>query len=800
LLYSLAKIAKIIDGKLVGDAGLVIRRLHIDSRTIKPSGSGLFFAIKTKYNNGYNFISDAIKNGAVAVVCEQPTQDVPNYVLVSNTVDALQKLAKFHREKYAIPVVGITGSNGKTIVKEWLYSLVKESFNVCKSPRSYNSQIGVPISLWKLNDHHSLGIFEAGISKPGEMANLEQMVQPTIGVFTHLGVAHLSNFKNQETLLHEKLILFKNTPLIVCLSENTLVLQELQKLNKTLLVVGEEEGCDLHYEVLNNKKLRITHQQQTITIKPPFTDKASLHNLLLATATSLALGIDLHTIKSKLEDLPEVDMRLQQVEGINNNQLILDHYTSDLTSLEIALDFLDQQQNKGKKTVILSDIELPNNDIELAYKKINTLLKKYNISQLIGVGKELMKHRHLFSMENEMFPDVQSLLQQFAFYKLKNRVVLLKGARKFAFENITEKLQKQSHQTVLEVNLSQMQRNLNAIKAGLRKETKVMAMTKALSYGTGGFQIAKLLEYNNVDYLGVAYTDEAVQLKNAGISTPVFVLNADLNDLSVYEDFSIEPVIFSFEGLDRVDGKDITIHIELDTGMHRLGFQRREIPKLLRRLSLLKNVKIGSVFSHLPVADSMAKDEYTKNQIKRFKDLSNQIQDVLKYPVLRHISNSAGIERFPEAQMDMVRLGIGLYGISSVQNSAIQPVSTFKSYITQIKEVEPGEGIGYGLLDASTQKRRIAVIAVGYADGYSRKFSRGVGTFLIRGQEAPVVGNVCMDMTMCDVTDIECSEGDEAIIFGDVLSIEKIADRIGSIPYEVLTSVSERVNRIYYQE
>lgn len=799
-LYTLAKIAKIIDGELVGNDELRIERLHIDSRTIKPNGNGLFFALRTKHNNGFNFIADALKNGAIAAVCEQHTADAQNYILVKNTEVALQKLAQFHREQFTIPMIGVTGSNGKTIVKEWIYSCTKDHFNVCKSPRSYNSQIGVPISLWKLKDHHTLGLFEAGISNPEEMDRLEQMVQPTIGVFTHLGVAHLSNFSNQEELLKEKLQLFKSADIVICHNNNELVLSALQKSNKKTFLVGKDENCDLQYSISSNQLLTIYFGGTSITVSPPFTDQASINNLLLSVATSVYLGIPLEAVKPKLEELPEVDMRLQQVEGINNNQLILDHYTSDLTSLEIALDFLDQQQNTGKKVVFLSDIETPSADINSAYEKINTLLEKYHISLLIGVGKELTHQKHQFSMENEMYPDVQSLLQQFSFYKLKNKIILLKGARKFAFEQITEKLQKKSHQTVLEVNLSQMQRNLNTIKASLGKDCKLMAMTKALSYGTGGFQVAKLLEYNNIDYLGVAYTDEAIKLKNAGISTPVFVLNADLNDLSVYEDFSIEPVIYSFKGLERVNHKDLTIHLELDTGMHRLGFQAGELGNLIKQLQHLKTVKIASVFSHMPVADNPGLDDYTSLQIERFAAMVKHIESALGYPVLKHLSNSAGIERFPAAQFDMVRLGIGLYGVSSLNNPNIQPVSTFKSYITQIKEIQAGEGIGYGLHDSSSQQRRIAVIAVGYADGYSRSFSQGVGSFLINGQEAKVVGNVCMDMTMCDVTQIECKEGDEAIVFGNGLSIETIAKRLGTIPYEVLTSVSERVNRIYFQE
>lgn len=799
-MYTLGKIAEILGATCYGDEHIRVDHLTTDTRKTMQQHS-LFVAIKTKKNNGHNYLQPAHDQGAAALlVSSAPHIDVP-YILVPDTLIALQKLAQQHRETFNIPVVAITGSNGKTIVKEWVSFLLATDYKVCKSPKSYNSQIGVPFSVWQLNTNHSIGVFEAGISKPNEMEHLRNVIKPTIGVFTHLGDAHAIHFDSAEQKLEEKLKLFEACEMVVCSGSQPNVVQAIQKLGKKTFTWGSNIVSDLHITRSMSGSYTLTYQRNSYNIALENTDKASVENTFTSLATALAIGVDIESIIPKISELPHVDMRLQEVEGIQDNQLILDYYNSDFQSIGIALDFLQQQKSNSETCVIISDITESTLPPAELYSKLNALLVKNNITEIIGIGTSISSEQHGFALNATFYKDKEDFLKRHPIHLLKNKTILIKGARKFAFEHIAERLKKKTHQTVLEVNLTRLQNNLDTVKLKVGKQTKVMAMVKALAYGSGGYQIAKLLENNKIDYLGVAYTDEATQLRASGINTPIMVLNPDLTDLSPYFDFNIQPVIYSFSSLEKVKNSDLKIHLEIDTGMHRLGFVKEEIDRLIHVLKDNKQLKIASVFSHLSAADDPEIDGFTQGQISNFEQITKKIKLETGINFLSHISNTAAIERFLNASFDMVRLGIGLYGISTQnEQSDLQPVGTFKSYISQIKNVPANEGIGYGQHDKADLDRKIAVVAIGYADGFSRSFSQGKGAFLINGKSATVVGNVCMDMTMCEVTHIDCKEGDEVLIFGDNPSVEQLAERIGTIPYEILTNVSDRVNRVFYQE
>jgi alanine racemase len=799
-LYRLETIADIVNGKLHGNGDLQIVNIYTDTRSSRQH-SALFIAIKTAKNNGNTYVSHAINQGTVAVlVSEKPKIDC-NYILVKDTLEALQKLATYHRNQYKIPIIAITGSNGKTIVKEWVSTLLSEDYTVCKSPKSYNSQIGVPLSIWKLSEKYTIGIFEAGISEPKEMDNLREIINPTVGVFTHLGDSHSANFNTIEQKLEEKLKLFTNCETIICSANQPEVISAIKKLGKKTFTWGSNMMCDLHVVKSTSGDYILTYQSISHPVKLTNSDKATVENTFTAMATALALGIEIEPLLSRANTLPTIDMRLQQVEGIQGNTLVLDYYNSDFQSIDIAFDFLKQQNTHENVTVLLSDILESNLDTTQLYTDVNAVLLKHNVGKLIGIGKEISNAQSVFELPSTFYSDTASFLKKHALFELKDECLLLKGARVFEFEKIAERLRKRTHQTCLEINLSKMQHNLDAIKTKVGSSTMVMAMVKALAYGSGDYQIAKLLEKNKIDYLGVAYTDEATQLRASGISTPIMVLNPDLTDLTPYLENNIQPVIYSFASLDKVIGADIQIHLEFDTGMRRLGFLKEDLPLLIAQLKRKTDLKVASVFSHLAGADDTALDDFSKQQVSDFKHISSEIENQLKIKILKHLANTAAIERLPSATFDMVRMGIGLYGISTLENDAtLNPVGTFKSYISQIKTVPAHAGIGYGQHSKADADRKIAIVAVGYADGYSRSFSQGKGAFFINEKKAPIVGNVCMDMTMCDVTDIVCEEGDEVIIFGEYPRVSELAEQIGTIPYEILANVSERVNRVFYQE
>ena len=800
-LYSLIEIAQIVGGQLHGNGSVIIQNITTDSRKIQLAESCLFVAIITPKNDGHHYIPQTLRQNIAGLLVSEKPKEESNYILVINTLEALQKLAAYHRKQFSIPIIAITGSNGKTIVKEYINHLLKDKFAICRSPKSYNSQIGVPLSVWQLSSNFSLGVFEAGVSQPNEMERLESVIQPTIGVFTHLGDAHAAQFASDEEKLTEKLQLFANCEFVVCPSSEELAIKALNNSGKKVFSFGYDSTSDINVARGENGQFTLNYKTESTSIYLPQYDKASIENALTALTTAVALGAKLSDTAARVSTLPVVDMRLQHVAGINNCQLILDYYNADYQSTVMALDFMKQQSSKQYSTVIISDIQQSNAGANVLYANLNLLLNDHSINQLIGVGKDITEASRLFTLPATFYPDTATFLKQHSLYELKNQTILLKGARHFAFEQIAERLRVKTHQTVLEVNLTRMQHNLNVVKNKVGPQTKIMAMVKALAYGSGGYQIAKRLEFNQINYLGVAYTDEATDLKSSGIVLPVMVLNPDLNDLTPYIEQNIQPVIYSFESFEKVKNAALKIHLEFDTGMHRLGFDQHDLPQLLSLLKTNSKVDVVSVFSHLAASDTSELDDFTNQQIATFTSVCEAIEATLGKRVIKHIANSAGIERFPSATFDMVRLGIGLYGISPIdKDTKLLPVSSFKTYISKIKTVPAGAGIGYGQHDKSNKDRQIAVVAVGYGDGYSRLFSQGKGSFSISGKMAPVVGNVCMDMTMCDVTEITCQEGDEVIIFGDSPSVDELAASIGTIPYEILTNVSERVNRIFFEE
>ena len=801
-MYSLNEIAKIVNGKVYGDGSIVVQHLYTDTRKIQEKENALFFAINTNKDDGHNYISLAKNLRIYAFVVTQKPKIDCSYILVKDSLKALQLLTKKHREKFQIPIIGITGSNGKTIVKEWVSYLIKDSHFVSKNPKSYNSQIGVPLSVWQLRDVHTVGVFEAGISKYNEMANLNNIIQPNIGVFTYIGDAHGNNFKSRRDKLLEKIMLFKTCEVVICSNTQKEVVDEIRKAHLKTFTWGFDKSSNVIFKKNSTENYTVQYLDEEVLLSTTFSDKASLHNAFTSISTALYLGESLENISSLVRTLPVVDMRLQQVRGIHNAQLVLDYYNVDYRSIVMAIDFLNQQKIENQKcSIILSDILESNYRGKNLYKKISALLENNKIVEFIGIGEHLKDNKKYFTVKSFFYKSTEDFLERHPMHQFKNQMVLIKGARKFKFELIAERLKLKTHQTALHVNLTRLQHNVNLIKNKIGSETKLMVMVKALAYGSGGYQVAKLLEYNNVDFLGVAYTDEATKLKKKGITTPIMVLNPDLTDLSPYTETNIQPVIYNLSSLEKVQNHNISIHLEFDTGMHRLGFEKNNLDQILAIINCKPNINVVSIFSHLAGADNPSLDEHTHKQIKDFNGICLEFEERSKLKPIKHLANSAGIERFQEAKMNMVRLGIGLYGVSpSKSNPGLLPVSSFKSYISQIRNIPAGEGVGYGYMEKADYPRKIAIVAVGYADGYSRAFGCGVGSLLINGRLAKVVGNVCMDMTMCDVTSISCSEEEEVVIFGDNPKVEELSQQINTIPYEILTNVSERVNRIFFQE
>lgn len=829
-MYTIKEIEKVIvgEGHLANPQARVSILLQ-DSRKLENATTTIFFAIKGEKLDGHDYIQEMYAKGVRNFVAEEAEKlaqfkDV-NYVIVQNGLTAIQKLAAFHRQQFNIPVVAITGSNGKTIVKEWCHQVLQKDYTICRSPKSYNSQLGVPLSVWGLNSSHNLALFEAGVSEPDEMDKLQKIIQPTIGIFTTIGSAHSENFINLGHKIKEKLKLFlKAQVLIYCadipkLHQNITAIfgnQAQESEGPALLTWGHDEKSSIVIVSQNIGRqstiINLVYLGKEMKIEIPFIDYSSVQNAMHSVALMLYFKFDEEQINERLSGLQRVAMRLEQKEGINNSTIINDSYNSDIDSLKIALDFVQQQKHQQGKTVILSDIlQSGMTGVDL-YTAVNELLLKNEINRFIAIGENLMRHQFVFKSENfseglYFFNTTKDFIRSIHDDEFTNETILLKGARKFEFELISAALEEKAHATVLEIDLNAVIHNFKLFNSKLKQNTKIMAMVKAFSYGVSSVEIAKLLEFHGVDYLGVAYADEGVTLRKAGVKAPIMVLNPEERSFNAIIKYDLEPEIYSFELLkmfseaverSEFDGR-FPVHIDLDTGMKRLGFEQEEIEELIAVLKEIKSIEVKSIFSHLAASDEKELDEFTQEQIKLFDALSSKMKTDLNIKPLLHLANSSGISRFKNAQFDMVRLGIGLYGFNEELKKQLEVVAQLKTKISQIKKVAKGESIGYGRKGKATKNITIATIAIGYADGFNRLLSNGVGEVYLRNKKAPVIGNVCMDMSMLDITHIpEARVGDVVEIFGEHISAAEIAKKINTIPYEILTSVSERVKRVFY--
>jgi alanine racemase len=809
LLIELQDIARATHGTLKGTNRSGDFLLLTDSRNLTVAEQTLFIAIETKFNDGHLFIQELYQKGVrqfmVKRAFETDLFPEASFIFVDDCLMGLQFLVAFHRQKFNLPVIGITGSNGKTIVKEWLNQLLSPYLNVCVNPKSYNSQIGVPLSVWGLNQTHQLGIFEAGISLPGEMERLEKIIAPNIGIFTYFGTAHNEGFENEKQKLQEKSLLFKHCDEVLMQYNPSLQIH----INKVVTFGFNEQNADLNVfskEIhTSNTILKAIYNQKELTISIPFTDDVSIENACLCWLTCLYLK-QFH--KDDFKTLTPISMRLELKRGINNCLLVNDSYSNDLHALSAGLSFLKRQNIHPKNTVILSDIEQSGLSPKDLIQQILQLLKEKEIHRFIGIG-EVLKNAHSIFIDKEIdaafFSSTNDFIEKFDFNSFSDEGILIKGARKFGFEKIVKKLELQSHGSVLEINLTAALNNLYTVKNHLPQNIKVMAMVKAFAYGSGTYEMAKLLQ-NKVDYLAVAYTDEGVALRDKGITSPIMVLNMDEENIDKIKTYQLEPVIFSLSQLQQFakthHNAPIKIHIEIDTGMHRLGFMKNDISSLILQLQKFPLWQVASIFSHLSASDEPEHDDFTVEQFSEFKSISNQIENAIGYSCLKHVSNTAAILRFQQDGLNMVRLGIGLYGIdpTGLFKNKLEPVFSLKTTVSQIKTIAPNDSIGYSRQSIQNHERKIAILAIGYADGLNRKLSNGVGAFYINGQMAPILGNVCMDMCMVDITEINCQEGDEAELFGKNKSIENIAEQLNTIPYEILTSISQRVKRIYVSE
>lgn len=818
---SVSKIAEVAKGVLhSNDTNARFSLISIDSRTVFDPEQTIFFAIKTERNDGHRYISDLIQKGVRAFVVSDYSDEFGQYkachfIQVEDTLRALQQLAAWKRSQFTIPVVGITGSNGKTIVKEWLFELMQGK-SVLRSPKSYNSQVGVPLSVWNLKPEHELAIFEAGISKPGEMQRLAEIILPTIGLLTNIGDAHQENFQSTQEKLLEKLKLFDSFQSVIYCKDQELVAEVIHSVIPESKTVGwsvSDQSADLFFrknEIETGTEINIEFEGTEIKVVLPFQDVASLENACHCLALILSEHWGNDAVFEQFSRLQPVAMRLEIKDGINNCLLINDYYNSDINSLQIALGFLNNHAvapYKGK-TVILSDIQQAGFSDELLYAEVGRLLKLNSVSRLIGVGPRIKKYAHLFDIAALFFETTDQFLELVQPGMFVQECILLKGAREFHFERISSALQKKYHQTILEIDLNAMIGNLNFFRSLIKPETRIMIMVKAFSYGSGMAEIARVLQFHKVDYLAVAVADEGIELRQAGIDLPIIVMNPEAHSFESMIEFRLEPNIYSeeiFESFRKVLQQHAVvgypIHLKLDTGMHRLGFDSAEkVEKLTSKLIVQEEMVVRSVFSHLAGADETIHDEFTLSQIRFFQKLSSIVLERLPYKVFRHILNSAGIERFPEFQFEMVRLGIGLYGVSSNGNEQIKSISRLKTSVSQLRKINGGETVGYGRKGKVSAESQIAVLPVGYADGYDRRLSNGVGKVYVNGRIAPVIGNICMDMCMIDVTGIDVNVGDEVELMGEHILVSDIAQTIGTIPYEILTGISQRVKRVYLQE
>lgn len=821
--YSIKEIATILGVKTNRLHDDKISLLLTDSRRLSFPEKTLFFAITTKANDGHDFVNELYKLRVRNFVVSENRPEFAsmtdaNFILVKDTVSALQQLATYHRKRFNIPVIGITGSNGKTVVKEFLYQLLHKDFNITRSPKSYNSQIGVPLSIWEMNETTTLGIFEAGISQPDEMEKLSNIIRPTIGIITNIGEAHQENFVSTTQKCMEKLMLFQDCDQIIYNGDDPTIQSCMEAsllTHKAIIWSRTDTEAPLYIESIEKKtNCSVIHCtllgfDGTYTI--PFTDDASIENVICCLTLMLYLKPTSINSLDRFKNLEPVDMRLDFKQGINNCSIIDDTYNSDINSLDIALDFQQSRcvEKKMKCTLILSDILQSGMLPKSLYKKVADIVDHKNIDKIIGIGRDISEYSSVFENVKErfFFQTTDEFLESPLFKNFKDELILLKGSRRFHFERISDLLSKKVHETTLEVNLDAVVHNFNFYRSKLKPSTKMVCMVKAFAYGSGSYEIAKTLQAHHCDYLAVAVADEGAELRKEGISMPIIVMNPEFTSFNVMFDNMLEPEVYSMRLLEAMiretERRGITsypIHIKIDTGMHRLGFQPKDVQMIAQRIKSQKGVIVRSAFSHLVGSDSYVFDDFTRKQLAIFSKASLILEDELGYKIIKHILNSAGIERFSDYQMDMVRLGIGLYGVSASGQSGLRNISTLKTTILQIQEVPAGDSIGYSRKSYVNRDSRIAIIPIGYADGFDRHFGNGVGEVIVDHKRCPIVGNVCMDACMVDVTDTNAKEGDQVIIFGEELSVNELADKLKTIPYEILTSVSPRVKRIYFKE
>ncbi len=818
-MYSTRQLSELLNGKFIGKLNRPVKHLIIDSRKLSSAPDGIFFAITGLHQDGHRFIPELYKNGLLNFVVERLPENTENYtnacfIQVTGSLAALQKLAAYHRSQFSIPVIGITGSNGKTIVKEWLFQLLREDKNIVRSPKSYNSQVGVPLSVWQLNEENELALFEAGISQKGEMQKLEEIIRPTIGILTNIGEAHSQNFTDAAEKAAEKIKLFARADTLLFCDDYPAIANAVNTLTCRKKISWSRKNKKATYFIsdqINEKDsaLECTDSKgNRNSLLIPFTDEASVENAIHCWILLMELGYSQGLIQKRMLSLSTVAMRLEMKQGINNCLIINDSYNSDLGSLSIALDFLNQQKQHLKKTLILSDILQSAKEEATLYKEVAHLLENKGIHRLIAIGPALMRQAKHFGIDKHFFESTESFLMASSGSEFKNEAILIKGARPFEFEKISRQLQQKAHETVMEIDLNAVVHNLNYFRSKLKASTRLMAMVKASSYGSGSYEIANILQYHRVDYLAVAYADEGVELRKAGITLPVMVMNPQEQGYEAMIEYDLEPEIFSMRVLRKfsevagIRNKPVQIHLKIDTGMHRLGFDPEQITGLISSLRENQNIHVASLFSHLSCAEDPAQDDFTRGQIALFGTICDQLQTALGYNMQRHILNSAGISRFPEAQMDMVRLGIGLYGIgcNAEEQKKLEFANSLKTVISQIKILPPGASVGYNRRFISNKEMKIATVPIGYADGLSRRLSNGRGKLHIKGKPAPILGNVCMDMCMIDISGTDASEGDEVLVFGAAYPITLFAVDCETIPYEVLTSMSGRVKRVYFQE
>lgn len=795
MIYQIEKITTLIGAHRYGNQSAAINWLLTDSRSLSFPESTLFFAIHTQRNDGHKYIADLYAQGVRNFVVETlPTEyeaNFPksNFLRVPNTLKALQRLAERHRDEFQIPVIGITGSNGKTIVKEWLFQILSSDRTVTRSPRSYNSQIGVPLSVWRMDENTDIAILEAGISEPHEMRYLSDIIQPTIGILTNIGTAHQENFESIEQKIMEKLQLFKEAEVIICPEEAQPYLDKL------------------------NYKAKIVHWSRSDASKfsIPFDDQASIDNACICYATLLQLGLPEQTIVERMKQLEPVAMRMEVKEGKRGLTLINDTYNSDVVSLDIALAFMSRRKDaeERRKVLILSDILQTGIEAEELYTEVSRLANIRGIDCLIGVGEHISDNQEIIDIaEKHFFLTTEELLQSSLFQSLCNDIILIKGARSYHFDRITDALELKVHETILEVNLNALVDNLNFYRSHMSEQTKLVAMVKADAYGAGAVEVAKVLQDHQIDYLAVAVADEGAELRKAGIKANIMIMNPEMTAFKTMFDYKLEPEVYNFRILNALikaaqqqGVTDYPVHIKLDTGMHRLGFNpETEVEQLVEVLKSQKAITPRSVFSHFVGADEDIFDDFSADQFRKFEHGSSILQAAFSHKILRHIDNSAGILHFHDRQMDMCRLGIGLYGVNNRDNSIINNVSTLKTTILQIRDVKKEDTVGYSKRGVLSRDSRIAAIPIGYADGLNRHLGRGNCYCLVNGKKAYYVGNICMDVAMIDVTDIDCQEGDSVEIFGANLPVTVLSDALDTIPYEVLTSISSRVKKIYVQE